>query len=138
MIELVLTAVAGIGVGAIVVKLLNRGVDLATAAKIRVEARKVAVESAQTEVQIVRGLLDEFRLADARKSAVIEQLKERLDKLEERERHMLTRAAVHEAWDQMALAFIVSHDASFPPPPPLTGRHAAPAEITDTHQESSP
>lgn len=123
MLELILTALCSAGFGAVLVKLLNRGVDVATAAKIGADARKVAVESAATEVQTLRGVLEEFRVSDARKTAIVEQLEHRIDKLEERERHMLTRAAVHEAWDQLAFGFIVSRDANFPPPPPLS--HAA-------------
>lgn len=138
-LEFALTAVFSAGAGAIIVKLLNRGVDVATAAKIRADSKKVAVETAEREVEIVRGLLDEFRLADAKKTATIEDLKARLDKLEERERHMLTRAAVHEAWDQMAFAFIVGHDANFPQPPPLSHepRAIARTEETDQHEEHS-
>src|SRR5688500_11324103 len=36
------------------------------------------------------------------KDSKLKELEARINKLEERERHMLTRAAIHEAWDQMA------------------------------------
>jgi hypothetical protein len=57
-----------------------------------------------------------------RKEAKLELLETRVSKLEERERHMLTRAAVHEAWDQMAFQFLVQHDPNHPPPPSLYDR----------------
>ena len=95
--EVLLTALGSAGLSAVLVKWMNRRVDNATAEKIRAEAHQVATQAAAAE--------RETRL--------------RLDKIEERERHMLTRAAVHEAWDQLAFAFIAGHDASFPPPPPL-------------------
>jgi hypothetical protein len=57
-----------------------------------------------------------------RKDAKLEGLERRVGKLEERERHMLTRAAVHEAWDQMAFQMLLSHNKEHPPPPPLFDR----------------
>lgn len=57
-----------------------------------------------------------------RKDARLELLETRVGKLEERERHMLTRAAVHEAWDQMAFQMLVSIKEDHPPPPPLYDR----------------
>lgn len=72
-----------------------------------------------------------------RKDARLELLEQRVGKLEERERHMLTRAAVHEAWDQMAFQLLVTYKEDHPPPPPLYdrelwGRHdAAPTHRDD-------
>lgn len=118
-VDLALTALGSAGLAAVFVKWLNRGVDKATADKIHAEAREIAVRSTSAEIQALRDILEDFRLADARKAQHVEDLEQRIDKLEERERHMLTRAAVHEAWDQLAFQFIAGHDASFPPPPPL-------------------
>ena len=101
-------------------KILNQPVDRATSHKIRAEARAIASESASREIETLRRILDDFRTDDARKSEHINELERRIDRLEERERHMLTRAAIHEAWDQLAFQFIAGHDASFPEPPPLT------------------
>lgn len=122
--EVLLTALGSAGLSAVLVKILNRRIDNATADKIKEEAREVAVGTAKAELEILRQVI-----ADVRASERV--LRERVDKLEERERHMLTRAAVHEAWDQMALAFIVSHDASFPPPPPLRPPALPAAETPD-------
>ena len=86
---------------------------------------KVKVETRANEVDILREVLDEVRKDSSDKSSRIERLEERMTKLEERERHQLTRAAVHEAWDSMAFAFIVQHNPNHPPPPPLTIRQLA-------------
>ena len=112
-LQLVLTIIGSAGFGAFAVKLLQRPVDQATASKIRTDAADIAVEA-------MRGVLGDVISADARKAEKIEALEQRIDKLEERERHMLTRAAVHEAWDRMAFNHMLRHDASFPEPPPLS------------------
>lgn len=111
-LEVLLTALGSAGVSAVVVKILHRPVDAANAEKVRAEAREVAARTASAELDILRQVIADVRASER-------TLRERVDKLEERERHMLTRAAVHEAWDQLAFSFIAGHDASFPPPPPL-------------------
>jgi hypothetical protein len=121
--QLVLTVLGSAGISAVLVKMLSRGVDNATAEKIRAEAKEIATRAAGAELDILRQVIADVR-EDAAKErgkaeTVIEKLELRLEKIEERERHMLTRAAVHEAWDQLAFAFIAGHDASFPPPPPI-------------------
>ena len=72
------------------------------------------------EVAILRDVLVEVRASDAAKVTRIDALEIRIEKLEERERHALTRAAVHEAWDQMAFQMLVQHNPDHPAPPPLT------------------
>lgn len=47
------------------------------------------------------------------------EIRGRVESLEERERHMLTRAAIHEAWDQIAFSMLLSQNPDHPPPPPL-------------------
>ena len=119
----IIAAVFGGGAGgAVIVKYLNRGVDDASAEKLKAEAREAAQRTAAGEVDTLREIIAEVRSSEAQKSARIDSLEQRLEKLEERERHALTRAAVHEAWDQLALNFIVNHDQNFPPPPPLSYR----------------
>lgn len=120
----ILTAV---GFGGVIVKFLNRGVDAATAEKMHAETRKAVQETASNEVDTIRSVLAEVRIAELQKTNEISELKsdmhtlrDRLDKLEERERHSLTRAAVHEAWDQMAFAALLALNPRHPPPPPLT------------------
>lgn len=124
--QLVLAILGSAGLSAVLVKLLNRRVDNATSEKIRAEAREVAMKAASAELDILRQVIADVRASE-------KAIKDRLDKLEERERHMLTRAAVHEAWDQLAFGFIAGHDASFPPPPPLRPHYPAiaPAENAD-------
>jgi hypothetical protein len=77
------------------------------------------------EVGTIREVLQEVRADGAAKDERIDQLVERVDKLEDRERHMLTRAAVHEAWDQLAFQALVAHNPHHPPPPPLVIRQGA-------------
>ena len=102
----------GAGIATIIVKLLSRNVDQADAQ----ERRSNATAS---DVETLRKIIAEVRESEARKAARIDSLETRLDKLEERERHALTRAAVHEAWDQMAFAALLAMNPQHPPPPPL-------------------
>lgn len=104
------------GIGGIIVKWMGRGVDDADAGERRANSNR-------TEVETLREIIAEVRASEAKKDTRIDALEVRLDKLEERERHMLTRAAVHEAWDTLAFNFISGsgNGTSFPPPPPLTG-----------------
>lgn len=104
-------ALGGGALGAVIVKWLNRDVDAATAMATRVTA--------------LGAIIDDLIASDARKAEQLASALERIDLLEERERHMLTRAAVHEAWDQMAFAVLVAQNPSHPPPPPLTAPKAA-------------
>lgn len=125
--QLVLTIAAAIlgsaGISAVVVKYLDRRVTEATEIRIRAEARqiatKTATDAATAETGVLRQVIEDLRTEVARHRAAREDVERRLDKLEERERHSLTRAAVHQAWDDLAFAFILRHDASFHPPPPL-------------------
>lgn len=145
--ELAVTALTSAGLAAVLVKLLNRRVDNARAdqiraqahadaEKVRAEAKEIATSAVIAESEVLRQVIADVREDAAedrgKAKAIIAKLEERLEKLEERERHMLTRAAVHEAWDQLAFAFIQGHDASFPTPPPL--RPPAPQAITASEE----
>lgn len=125
-VAIVVALFGGGAFGAIVVKYLNRGVDDATADKIAAEAKEAATRAATGDINNLREIIAEVRDSESRKNARIDALEQRLEKLEERERHALTRAAVHEAWDQLALAFVLRHDQNFPPPPPLSDRRELP------------
>lgn len=90
---------------------------------------KTRTETKASEVQILRDVLDEVKEDSASKTKTIAELKgnlagleKRMDQLEERERHQLTRAAVHEAWDQIAFQMLLAQNPEHPPPPPLTSR----------------
>jgi hypothetical protein len=116
LVSVLITALFGGGAGgAVIIKLLSRPVDTATAAKIK-------SDKAATDVDTLREIIAEVRASEAQKTARIDALEDRLNKLEERERHALTRAAVHEAWDQLAINFILLHDQNFPQPPPIRDR----------------
>lgn len=101
------------GVGAVIVKWMSRSVDGADADERRARARK-------DEVETLREIIAEVRASEAKKDARLEVVEVRLDRLEERERHMLTRAAVHEAWDQIAFQMLLAQNPHYPAPPPLT------------------
>jgi hypothetical protein len=111
----------GAAMATVIVKLLSRGTDRATANKLSAETRESAQRAASAEVQTLLDIITEVRQGEAAKAQRIDDLERRMELLEERERHMLTRAAVHEAWDQMAFAHIVAHGGGeeFPKPPPL-------------------
>lgn len=114
------------GIGAVFTKAMNRGVDAATAEKLHAETQASARSSAATEVETIRAVMAELRGSEQQKVGEIAELKaemrtmnDRVGKLEERERHMLTRAAVHEAWDQLAFSLLVQMNPQHPPPPPI-------------------
>ena len=115
----VVATIGGGTIGNIVTKRLSKPVDDATAAKIQ-------AETAASDVGTLREIIAEIRTSAREEKAMdrarIDDLVTRVEKLEERERHALTRAAVHEAWDQLALAFVLKHDQNFPEPPPLADR----------------
>lgn len=85
-----------------------------------------AAQTAATEVQTIRDVLYEVRANDAGKSVELSELRRRIDALEERERHRLTREAVHDAWDQMTYAAILLVNPAHPSPPPLTAPEGTP------------
>lgn len=104
-VAIVIAAVGGGGIAQLARVIGDRGKDQATAK--------------QTDVQTLRDIIAEVRADKAADDQRIAHLEERVRKLEERERHMLTRAAVHEAWDQMAFQTLLRGDTTYPPPPPL-------------------
>ena len=121
-VALVVAVLGGGTLGNIITKRLSKPVDDATAAKIMAETREAAQRTAASEVDTLREIIAEVRASEARKTERLDAMEGRLQLLEERERHALTRAAVHEAWDQLALAFVLRHDQNFPAPPPLADR----------------
>ena len=98
LVAIIAAALGGGGLSAIVLKLLDKKAS---------------------DVTTLREIIAEVRDDKARDEQRIAHLEARVLKLEERERHMLTRAAVHEAWDQLAFAALVAQNPSHPPPPPL-------------------
>lgn len=117
-----------LGIRELLAKLIDRKASSAAIDKIRVEVKA-------SEVEILRDVLVEVRAADSEKSVRLERLEERMALLEDRERHQLTRAAVHEAWDQMSWTLLLQHSPNHPPPPPLIDRgelQSAPATVTTT------
>lgn len=127
LIAIMLSLLGGGTIGVIVVKWLNRKVDAATEERIKAEARQIAANAASTEVASIQNIIGEYRKMylestnhNAQLRADLNQMNRRVDKLEERERHMLTRAGVHEAWAQAAWVYITTRvDADYPAPPPL-------------------
>lgn len=110
---LVLGALGGGTLGAVVVAWLKRDLTGAQADESSANAKK-------TDVETLRQIIAEVRSSEAAKAARIDSLELRIDKLEERERHALTRAAVHEAWDQLAFQALLATNQAYPPPPPLS------------------
>lgn len=80
-------------------------------------------ENKTTDLSILMAVVEGVGKDNATVRAQAADLRARVDKLEERERHMLTRAAIHEAWDQIAFAALVRDNPAHPPPPPLTPHH---------------
>lgn len=105
----VLTA---LGAGRAISKLLSRNTDEAHIAKLRADA-------AATEVTTLREVLEEMRLSAQSKTERIENLEDRLLRLEERERRQVIRTLNHEIWDRMAVEALRSIDPTFASPPPI-------------------
>lgn len=111
-VAVLIAAVGGGGLSAIVIKLMDKKAS---------------------DVTTLREIIAEVRDDKARDEQRISHLEQRVRKLEERERHMLTRAAVHEAWDQMAFQQLLLRDTAYPPPPPLRmdPQIASKSDLTD-------
>lgn len=135
-VEILLSILAVLGIGKMfelaAAKFLNRKVDTVATEKAQSEIHK-------NEVETVRQVLEEVKAHSATKDARIDKLEndlsrveDRMEKMEERERHALTRAAVHEAWDQMAFQFILQHNPDWQPPPPLTS-----SPLSDPHSTAT-
>jgi hypothetical protein len=137
-VEVMLAILTVLGVGKLielaVIKFLNRKIDT-------VASQKATAETAKTEVETVRQVLEEVKAHSATKDLRIDKLESdlsrveiRMEKMEERERHALTRAAVHEAWDQMSFQLLLQHFPDHPAPPPLIGLPLgdSPHEVTLT------
>ncbi len=129
----ILVGSGGIGgaVGVIVVKRMNRRVDEAAAVAAEATAEATRAGGRKDDLETLRGIIAEVRASESKKAAQIESLESRVEKLEERERHMLTRAAVHEAWDQLAFQALIVQNPSHPPPPPLITREVLPPDRDD-------
>jgi uncharacterized membrane-anchored protein YhcB (DUF1043 family) len=138
-VEVMLAILTILGVGKLlelmVIRFLNRKID-------SVATQKVTAETTKTEVETVRQVLEEVKAHSATKDLRIDKLENdlsrveiRMEKLEERERHALTRAAVHEAWDQMSFQLLIQHHPDHPAPPPLIGLPIgdSPHEVTLQH-----
>lgn len=120
--EAVLGLLTVLGVRELLAKLIDRKASAAATEKIKVEVKA-------SEVEILREVLAEVRADSTDKDGRILRLEERMALLEDRERHQLTRAAVHEAWDQMSFALLMQINPNHPPPPPLIDRSP---ELTTT------
>lgn len=120
---------------------LRRKLDGVTVKEIEAKTVQIATDTARDQIELMRSVHQEMRTnyelrieqlqeektaIAARAAADVATIKteyneviKRVEKLEERERHMLTRAAAHEAWDQMAFQIISQQQPDFAPPPPL-------------------
>lgn len=123
-VGVILAAVIGSGgLGAVAVKLLSRPTDEAAAEEALARVRASDVENLRT-------IISELRTEKAAQTERLGNVERRLALLEDRERHMLTRAAVHEGWVQAAFNRLLTYEPAYPPPPPLID----PKEIRDSDQ----
>lgn len=118
-IAAVATILATLGVREVVAKTLSRKADEVVSDKVRAETAQTEVETLREVLVLVREDSASVRLDSQALREQVTVLSERVSLLEERERHQLTRAAVHEAWDQMAFQFLLTQNPDHPPPPPL-------------------
>lgn len=114
-------------ISTIAVKLLSRSGDEASAESTLADVRAKDIDN-------LRDIISELRTSEAKKDERIDNLERRMVKLEERERHMLSRASVHEAWDQLAFQMLIQQNPQHPPPPPLTDPRRLAPTVGDTEQ----
>ena len=124
--NLVSGAVAGGLVGALIMRFLDRKKSKAEVNQLKAVTAQDKAETQAIQVGVLKEIIEEVREDSKNKSLQIIQLStqlnymtQRIDQLEERERHNLTRVAVHEAWDELAYSLLLEHHKEHPPPPPL-------------------
>lgn len=117
----VIAVITALGLRELLAKMIDRRATSAA-----VDA--TAASTAATEVETIRAVLAEVRANDQAKTerltrveAMLHQLEAEVRVLQERERHALTRAATHEAWDRMSFQLLQRIDPDHPAPPPLSG-----------------
>ncbi len=141
-------AVAVIGVlGTGLARRSNRGVDDATADKLRAEARRTALDATTQEIALVRSISeerqqlaldrieqvqkeaksridqmrDEHTEDRGRADAEIKELKDRMRDYETRQRLFLASVIAHMPWDADALAALRRQEPNWQSPPPFRG-----------------
>ncbi len=128
-LNVILIAVAALatafGIGPILLKKIRTPTEEIIDKKTLAEQESIAVATAKELIGMSREDVINARTEVAVLKEQITQVLNRVDVLEERERHQLVRAAVHEAWDDMAFRRLYAIDPTIPPPPPLLGREAA-------------
>lgn len=104
--------ITALNLGPLAIKYFRSKSDKLVDKKVQAETTKYEIESLKSVVEGVRSDHAALRVENL-------DLRSRVSKLEERERHMLTRVAVHEAWDQIAFRALLQNNPDHPPPPPL-------------------
>ena len=110
---LVLTALGTLGIQQIVSKLVNRRAN-------QVANHFVEVQTAQTEVETVKTVLDQFRDLDRMKTDRLQALERRVESLEARDADRTMKLGMHNAWAQVAHQTLLITIPDYPPPPPLS------------------
>ncbi len=125
-INTILTAIAAIlialNVGPLILKKVQSNKENAETQETAARSDSLQVATAKEVVALVREDLVGKNVEIAEQKVTVKDLVRRIELLEERERHGLVRAAVHEAWDEMAFRKLLVLDPTFPPPPPLLNR----------------
>ena len=111
-VALALSVVGALGLRELLARFVDR--------KARVVANdQVTAQTAKTEVETIRSVLEEVRAQEARKAERIDKLERRVDLLEHHERETLTLIAIHQGWDQIAYQTLLAENPGYPPPPTL-------------------
>ena len=123
--------------GALVTRSVLKAKYDAEVEHVRSEIKHTDANTQAVEVKVIREILNTVVESDQRKTEQIGELRNevrnsavRIGTLEDRERHNLTRIAVHEAWDQIAYSKLLETYPTHPAPPPL--RSDSPLTVQDT------
>lgn len=118
----VATLATAFGLGPVILKKVRTPTEEVQDSKTTAERDSIAVSTAKELISLSRQDVLSARTEVAVLAEKVTALITRIDTLEERERHQLVRAAVHEAWDDMAFRRLYALDPTISPPPPLLGR----------------
>ena len=110
---LAVTVLTTLGLREVAQKVVNRKAN-------QVANHYVEVQTAQTEVETVKTVLDQFRDLDRMKTDRLQALERRVESLEARDADRTMKLGMHNAWAQVAHQTLLITIPDYPPPPPLS------------------
>lgn len=112
-----LSALVGLGVGSVLVALLN---GLFSKRKLSAEATKIITEAASDVVEIQKAELARVLASNTVLTGQIAAQQIQLEEVQRVVRATSEALAIHAFWDSQAVDIAREHGIELPPPPPLT------------------